>query len=86
MAKQKSDTANNGARPQNLEWAAWEREWHDGRDTGQLEHATGTLLSTEKAAKELTLERQIEEQQIAELVTAPQPIAKPEGAETHTPE
>ena len=65
MAKQKSDTANNGAQPhvapQNLEWAAWKREWHDGRDTGQLEHATGTLLSTEKAAKELTLERQIEE-------------------------
>ncbi len=61
-------------------------ERHGDRDTRQPELATGTLPSTEKAAKKLTLEGQIEEQQIAELAIAQQPIAKLQGAETRTPE
>ena len=46
-------------------------ERHVGRGTGQPELATGTLPSTEKAAKKLALEGQIEEQQIAALENLP---------------
>jgi len=59
-------------------------ERHVGRGTGQPELATGTLPSTEKAAKKLALEGQIEEQQIAALENLPRQTAKLGGAGSGT--